>query len=255
MHRRINWRLPGILLLVLMLTVISGGSPAQAAGAGIVLDGLFDDWTGMMHITDPDGDAANDNGDIVSFYWANNPGVARSFWMIERLPSEELVYYVLYVDANNNGNFREHVDRIVIISYSPKNPRSKVGMAVLHADNFHIISWVRNNDWGESASEGGSKVEFGVSFADLGLGVGQTIRMYAESYSRDDMEGHGGGSDGEKLLERLWEPPTATDRVPDTGNVQWSPVPVLGYWGLGAAILGGGAIWYFQDRRRRRCSS
>jgi hypothetical protein len=57
--------------------------------------------------------------------------------------------------------------------------------------------------------------------------------------------------DNIKDEEHAIQPPAPVDRVPNGGDIQWSPVPVLGYWGLGAAVIGVGAIWYIGDRRRR----
>lgn len=214
-------------------------SPASAhAASNIVLDGKFADWQGQMYITDPAGDAKEDWGDIVAFYWANNPNDNTCYWMLQRASSTHPAHYTVHIDANNNGQYDDHVDRRVGVYYNPTPHGSHVTVTVSYADTGKKISQVSNKDWGESDSEGGSKVEFAASFADLGFHIGQTIRMYATSGVGGDGEGDNKESDKEIV-----------DRVPDSGDVQWSPLPILGYPILAAIlVLGVVAIWYFKGR-------
>lgn len=243
-------------------------------GTRIVLDSNFADWVGQKYVTDPVGDARpwwwpditplpNDptgwGGDIIKLSWANNPNDNTCYWMIERVHSQRNVAYIVYFDADNDGNFDEHVDRAVVVYYDPKNHNSKVSVEVRYADNWHLISSSENNDWGESNDEGGGKVEFAASFADLGFATGQTIRMYAVSYallldmSKSMATDESIDKNGEDTVElnlddkdSLFHP---TDRVPDKGDIQWSPVPVLGYPLLIVVVVGGVLlIWYFKGR-------
>ena len=58
----------------------------------------------------------------------------------------------------------------------------------------------------------------------MGFSFGSVFRMYVES--------------------------SYGDRAPDTGDVQWSAIPILGYVGLGLALMVGGfAIWWFRLRK------
>lgn len=262
MPRSTNTRLISVLLaLLILLAPLLGAAPARAATAGIVLDGQFNDWAGKMHLSDPGNDVTDPGGDITDFYWANNPGEATNYWMIQRQPSNNWVCYIVYCDTNNNGQFHDHVDRMVVVMYYPQNNTSRVKVTVRYGDTGQAISRTNNKDWGESTQEGGKRVEFSASFADLGIGVGQTIRMYAVSYTLLHLLKQSIQNidqifdDNDKDEESGIQPPAPVDRVPDSGNIQWSPVPILGYWGLGAVVVGVGAFWYIRDRRRRsqRC--
>lgn len=213
MHRTICKRLSTLSLLMVVVLVTNLGalfmSPVTAnAATNIVLDGKFADWQGQMYLTDPAGDSKEDWGDLVGFYWANNPNDNNCYWMIERLPSTHPVHYTVYVDANNNGRYNEHVDRLIDVDYNLTPNGSHVSVVVSYADTGKKISQTSNNDWGESDSEGGRKVEFKASFADLGFHIGQTIRMYATSGVGGDGEEDGKESDKEVV-----------DRVPDAGDV------------------------------------
>ncbi len=140
-------------------------------------------------------------------------------------------HYVLYVDGNNNGNFTESSDRIVEIHYEPKNT-GKVKIKVRAADSQAVISDNGQNNWGESKGEGGLRMEFALSWEDLGIDLGDVIRMYLISYK---------GKVGD---------PEIKDRLPDSGDIQWSPASIFGPVLL-AIITGFGifVIWWFRGRR------
>ena len=255
------------ILTVAIITTMFGITPgaAYAAVPVITLDSDFSDWTGQMYITDLTGDATDGDKDITAFYWANNPDDEMCYWIIARVNSTKNVNYQVQFDANNDGDFADHVDRLVEVDYKPMNDDSKVTVTVLYADNGRKISETNNNDWGESKNEGASKVEFGASFEDLGISIGQTIRMYGISYTGKCYGGdvyRNDGDEGDKDDEEEDEDDPSlrglsrnschiSDRVPDSGDVQWAPVPILGYPLLvGMMLLGGTAIWYFTGRRR-----
>ena len=66
-------------------------------------------------------------------------------------------------------------------------------------------------------------MEFAVSWEDLGVSFGQPIRMIVVS--------------------------DHNDRLPDTGDIQWSPASILGIPVLiGLFILGVIALWWFKGR-------
>ncbi|MDP2727997.1 MAG: hypothetical protein Q8P59_10710, partial [Dehalococcoidia bacterium] len=178
----------------------------------IVLDSNFDDWAGEMCQSDGSGDAAA-NGDIVNFCWADNAGDSATYFMIERVSGngDGSVTYRVYIDTNNNGNYSEDVDRYIEVAYTARKNNSTVNDRVFTASGSQVESYT-NQDWGSSTSEGSTKVEFKASFSALGISAGQTIRMYAQST-------------------------TEGDRAPDSGDIQWSPVDILGYPLLGAAVI------------------
>ncbi len=234
----------GRAALVAVILTLALAAPTLAASP-ITLDGQFGDWTGQMHLDDPTGDVSDHTVDITAFYWANNPNDTTCYWMMERVSDSDKVYYLVYIDADNDGRFDEHVDRLVQVSYEPRNNNSRVGVIVRYADTSHIISSVSNKDWGESTREGGRRVEFKANFADLGINVHQTIRMYAISYvERDGFA----DSSGEAESSDTWTCPGSSDRVPDAGDIQWSPVPITGYWLVFAAPVLVAAVLYLGKR-------
>ena len=172
------------ILTVALITTMFGITPAVAYAATplITLDGDFSDWSGQMHINDPIGDATVAHRDITAFYWANNPDDETCYWMLERVQATSTMRYLVFFDANNNGIYTDHVDRLIQVIYTISKKKSKVSVIVRFADTGQKISEVKNKDWGQSSNEGGRRVEFGASFADLGTGVGHTIRMYAICY-------------------------------------------------------------------------
>lgn len=218
----------GILFLLSFLIVGSlvfySEGVAFACGP-IVTDSNFTDWTGCTNITDASGDAAA-NGDIVAFYWANNPNVNSNFYMIERVTPnpQTAVTYRIYIDINNNGNYAEAVDRQVEVAYTPRTSNSRVDITIKNGLGSTVATH-NNNDWGASKNEGAAKVELEATWADLGIGgPGTTIRQYVISV-------------------------TEGDRAPDSGDIQWSPVPILGYPLLAALVLVATlVIWYYRGR-------
>ena len=199
-----------------------GESPQ--GGSAIELDGEFEDWSGRANIVDPPGDAREAGGDIIGLYWSYKPDDETTYWMIERPPGhDEIARYSLHLDMNDDGDFTDSVDRIVEVSYAPGSSRSRVDTKVRRADNNQLIAVDKNRDWGETTAEGSSRVEFGVSYSDLGFSFGSVFRTYVES-------SHG-------------------DRAPDAGDIQLTAIPILGYASLGATLLAGGlAIWWFRLR-------
>ncbi len=163
---------------------------------------------------DPSGDASAD-GDISAFYWGTNPNDETVYLMIERYAgSTANASYTVYLDMNNNGNYTSTSDRFVIVAYTPRVNDSRVTYTVYDGAGSQISQY-SNLDYGESQNEGARRVEIGVSFGDLGFTAGIAVRMYVTSQQGD--------------------------RAPDAGDVQWSPVPGLGYLLL-AAFVGIGAF-------------
>jgi hypothetical protein len=219
--RRRFWRVCRVSALLALLTALLVANPAFADGP-IVLDGQFTDWQGQAFISDPQNDALNRRTDIKSFYFATNPDDEVAYFMLERWEAGAMpVDYVLWVDTNNNGDYTEVSDRMVEVHYTP----SQNGFADVYLYNgagTFMRTIAENAPWGEDGQ--GARVEWGVSFVDLGIAPYQTIRLQPVS-----MQGN---------------------RVSDsTAEVQWSPANALGWLLLGSLTLLG-SVWLFQRRKR-----
>lgn len=206
----------GILLAVVMalLTVL----PVQAQSGAIVLDGQFSDWLGQPNVPDLQGDAKNDHSDLAAFYFVNNPAQDYLYFMAERWNTgAEGLEQRLYIDANNNGDYSEVEDRIISVSYNP-NPNGRTTVD-LYDGRWGFLRQIANNmSWGEP--EKGRRVEWGVSYTDLGIAPFQTIRMKLVS-------NHGNN---------------VSDGVPE---VQWSPANALGWFLLAVlTLIGLGWVYY-----------
>lgn len=219
---RRNRMLYQALLLALAAFLLLPG-----AALAITLDGNFDDWAGQPYIPDPLGDGPTNNTDLTAFYWATQPGVSIIYFMFERNTANGPVYFTVLIDTNNNGSYNDSVDRWIFTFYSPTPNASEVSVQVRTPSGTVINSY--GGDWGESRAEGGRRAEFMVTFADLGIDVGQTISMYAGTAQNNNLPN--------------------LDVAPDSGSITWSPIPVLGWPLLGllmAAFIGW--TWYRRGR-------
>ncbi len=201
------------------------------SGGNISIDGAFSDWDGKANTTDTDDAFGSDDYlDLATLCYANTENVSRQFWAVERYiagftGSYATAYYRITVDTNDNGTFTETVDRDVRITHDP-NASSSVSLFDGAGTPLTCADCVVG---GETAGAGGLRVEVGVGLSDLDISsVPHTIRFFADSRTA-------GAS--------------VVDRVPDTGDIQWSAVSVLG-WALtiGLLVAAVGAIWYFRGR-------
>ena len=217
---------------LIILTTVSIGLiwfvPSALAIGPIALDGFFGDWDGQANIDDPQGDAKNAPTDLQKFYFANNPNDETAYFMAERWSGgANPIGLRLYIDTNNNGVFNETSDRMVDLRYKPNKNDSGVDVQLFDGSGTFLSSIATAIDWGESQAEGGRRVEWGVSFNQLGILPNQTIRIYVQS-----MYGN-----------------SVSDRVPDSGDIQWSPATALGVPLLILLILAG-AGWLFYQRKK-----
>jgi hypothetical protein len=195
--------------------------PSAFAAGPIVLDGQFGDWAGQPSVDDPQGDARNDRTDIKAFNFTTNPDDETAYFMMERWEAgAQEVDYALQVDTNNNGNYSEASDRMVLVIYRP-NPSGAADVTLLDGTGGMIRTIASNAPWGEKSP--GARVEWGVSFADLGIAAFQTIRLQPLSMQRYDV----------------------SDAAPE---VQWSPADALGWVGLGALALLG-SVWLYRRQK------
>lgn len=232
--------------LVLLNSEDDPDPPPPSSGIPVLIDGQFPDWPGKANLTDLLGDqSGSSRNDIAAFYWANNIDEEINFHMLERYTTDGQpfdgsnaqnfpVRYIVYIDTNNNGNYSESGDRRAVVTYVPINNSSFVNVKIYPGDSFHKIANSGWNDWGDSRSEGGLRVEFPLDWNDLDIQFGGVIRMYAVSFNGFSFS------------------PQVKDRVPDgNADIQWSPASVLGPWLLGAASVVGIAVIWFISRRRR----
>lgn len=209
----------GLLLIMALALIVS---PVLAAGP-IVLDGQFGDWTGMPNITDPNGDAGAPQNDLTAFYFATNPNEEKAYFMAERaLASNNDLTLRLAIDTDNDGNYNEANDRVIIIDYRMVPPKSKVEVTLYDGTGRRIKSIANNQDWGENRP--GRRVEWGVSFVDLGIVPNQTLRMILTSLN---------GSNPDD----------------STSETQWSPAEALG-WPLIILLILAGSGWLAWQRRK-----
>ncbi|MEE8046117.1 MAG: hypothetical protein V3T49_04680 [Dehalococcoidia bacterium] len=209
----------------------------------ITIDGSFIDWAGQAFISDPfDDQNGGHERDLHELYWANNLNEEVNYHMVKRHTKDGDPFdgtngqsktgnFILYVDGNNDGEFTGSSDRIVEIKHEPKK-NGRVRVKVRQADNTSVISNTDWNNWGENKGEGGLRLEFALSWDDLGISLGDVIRMKLVSYTKNIND------------------PDEHDFLPDSGDIQWSPASIFGPVLL-AIITGFGifVIWWFRGRR------
>ena len=204
-----------------MLVALIATPSVNAQSVGIVLDGRFDDWLGQPNVPDAQGDAKNKHSDLGAFYFTNNPEQDYLYFMAERWDSgSQGLELLLYIDTNNNGDYSETVDRIISVSYRP-NPGGRAYVD-LYDGRWGFLSHIANQmSWGEPKK--GRRVEWGVTFTELGIPPYQTIRMMLVS------------NHGTQLSDSVAE-------------VQWSPANALGWWLL-ALLTACGLGWLYYQRK------
>ena len=220
-----KWKRYLILALLLALAI-----PASVAAATLVIDGSFDDWAGQTHIDDPSGDGPTANTDITAFYWGTNPDDEHIYWMMERDPPQSgnpSVYYWVFLDTNNDGDYDDPEDRTVRVFYDPVKEISDVVVTVFTGAGNQISQ--DQGDWGESTTDASSRAEWRVSFADLGIDAHQTINMVGAASQSSN--------------------PNVIDRIPEAGDITWAPIPVLGWpWLIAIGVLVISLAWYTRGR-------
>lgn len=232
------WLLAALAALILVTVLAVFASTAQAA-VNIVLDGQFADWDGQAFLTDPEGDA-HWKADIKRFYWATNPGESAMYFMAERWPKLEnigqSVTYCVHICPHpmkgaDPACYDTAEDWQVLCHYDP-NETPNAEVRLYHGDESPRDATPHleyGGDWGLTGAEGGTKVEFRVAFADVGIGVGQPIRMFLTSVKDDE------GNTNPHY-----------DVCPDIGDIQWAPVHTLGLV-LTVLLLGAGLVFGYRS--------
>lgn len=225
-----------IILLCLYLLAVPASAQAQ-----LIIDGKFEDWVGRPFIPDPSSDA-HVFVDVLAWYFDTNDDEGYMYFMIERHAQmgaggqRQAVIYTIYMDMNDNGLYDDTVDRFVRVYYLVPQPSGDptVTIYVYTAGGQLISSYA--GPWGDPATAPyhGKRCEFRVSFADLGHFLGNRLSMYLLS-THEQQIGHPGFP--------------GIDRVPDTGSVQWAPVPALGASGLAGLFVIGLGLAFLRRRR------
>ncbi len=238
-----------LLLFVLLGTFLFFTAIGLAYAAGpIVLDSQFGDWAGQPNVPDPQGDAIA-AADVLAFFFGTNPNEETAYFMVQRVSSKKRLILLLRIDTNNNGVYAEPQDRLILVQYKPTGNASKVDVTLLAGTGQFIKTIANGADWGESKQEGGQRVEWGVTFADLGILPGQTIRMslLATTKSKgcdfddDDFE--------EDDLGEILDHDENRRCIDMVNEVQWSPANALGRTLVFALAVAGSLFLAWQRRR------
>lgn len=264
----------------LLLVLGSALMPRTAfAAAPIVIDGKFEDWEGRAYLDDPYGDTKHHWDDVRYWYWGTNDGVSSIYFMVHRyehhgqdldesqdnsqnqsddesysIPAisgisegkgnkdKKQVHYTIFVDLDNDGRFSEAHDAAIYADYYPKYDGLTL-VSVFSPGGQQFYSGM----WGDSDQEGGRRCEWQVPFSYLGIQPGQAIRMvlFAQD-KRTDWLRPDPISEYEDLVRRR-----EADRVPDRGDLQWSPISTLGEYGW-VALVGAGVVIPLVLKRRKR---
>jgi hypothetical protein len=200
-----------LLLATLIIALGITHQPVQA-GAGITLDGNFDDWAGKPCVSDPAGDAPA-NLDIILFCFVSDFDTEEIFFMFQRSGSGMApTDYTIRLDINNDGDYNDPEDRLIQIRYNLSNAHSMVDVTVYDGTGNYLTTVASKADWGESGREGGARVELGMSWAQLGLTPGVTAAATMDIYSGN-------------MVDILDTP------------VTWTPADALGYIILGIIVV------------------
>lgn len=211
--KKINMTRPVFMFLVVVSSALLITSTAFAAGI-IVLDGAFDDWIGQPCISDPIGDSTQVSNDLTSFCFVSDQTDEIVYFEIERVQdTNKPLVTIIYLDINGDGDYTDVEDRYIKTTYNANQNSTRVSVDVYDGQSSLVSNVTSGADWGQQGSNGASKVELGVSFADLGIIPGSTVAVSMYSVS---MQG----------------------AVIDDGmaEIQWTPANALG-WALITVIL------------------
>jgi exosortase family protein XrtG len=206
--------LGGCVLLILVVLKSSSGSWLQSC----IIDGQFDDWRGRANISDPKSDGPSGQ-DLKAIYWNTNLNDKNLYFMAETFPSDiegNIKAFRLYFDINSNNSYKNAIDKYVELIYTTNHGgNDQLDVRVCSITGQTLSSCEGR---GETLPDGSSRFEFAVPMDDLQVYAAQNIRFYLTGVGGDNL-----------------------DRLPDKGDVQWSPFPinVQNKYGLLAAFF----IW------------
>jgi hypothetical protein len=210
-------------LLLLLTLILSLPQPAAAQSGPITLDGEFDDWVGQSCESDASGDASHNDYDLNTFCYALNPGDDTAYFAATRQPSDNKIGLVLLVDTNNDGDFNDATDRLIGIRYDPKKNDADVSVWRFDGNGNAKAHLYDKEDWGEH-DDNGARVEWGISFANLGITSGQDIQIRLIAFKEQDVEKldqvcKDTNDCGSEVLNG------SRDNDPDNNNISWQIGP------------------------------
>lgn len=172
------------VLFALLIILFTVPSLVTAADQTIVPDGQFLDWDGQAYVSDPVGDAEETGADVRAFYFRTDLNAQVNYFMVE-LGAEwvESNLLRLYVDTNDDGVYTHPTDRLAEVHYIPQPSSSVVNIALFDGTGKFLDGVTRGADWGASLDEEGRRVEWGLSYTQLGIMQGQVTRMRLEAIS------------------------------------------------------------------------
>jgi len=191
--------LGGCILVVLLIWI---GAPGSRLLQSCKIDGQFDDWRGRAYLSDPKVDGPPGQ-DYKAIYWNTNLNEHKLYYMIEMYPGsaeEKIENYRLYFDINNNGSYKDVLDKYAELTYKPGSG-NRVDVRLCSVTSKTLSTYGGN--WGETLLDGSRRFEFAIPMDDLQVYPAQIIRFYLTGIGGDNL-----------------------DRLPDNGDIQWAPFPV-----------------------------
>lgn len=107
----------------------------------------------------------------------------------------------MFFDINANGSYKDSIDKFAEITFNPGESSGEVDIR-LYSVTGKFLSGYRG-EWGDGLGEGGTRFEFAIPMEDLNVYPSQPVNFYLT----------GIGSAG--------------DRLPDYGDIMWTPFPVM----------------------------
>ncbi|HBV96879.1 MAG: hypothetical protein JL50_15140 [Peptococcaceae bacterium BICA1-7] len=206
-----------------------GSGKGHGNGKSLWLDGKFRDWWGMPNLGDRQHDSS-ENTDLKAVYYGTNDGDSNLYFMIQRYsPSNEIssAIYKIYFDTNDNEVYSDSVDKYAIVSYVPISNNRGMVIVGLYRSGGMLIN-IYTGFWGEG-TRFSERCEFKISMDNLGIIPHQPIRFYVTSFGNPQ------------------------DRLPDSGDIQWAPVPSSGKLGLALLFFLGTIIIIRSVKKREKC--
>lgn len=189
-------------MLVLLLFI----SPLSAAYAGdIVVNGEFSDWDGQPCVDDLGGET-NNTDDLVKFCFVADQDAEITYFFVQRVgDSNSPLDANIKLDMNNDGDVTDPEDRNIDIKYNLNNNTSLVDVDLYDGQGNFLVEIANKENWGDSGTAGGARVEMSLTFAQLGIvpGLGAAISMQV------------GSTQGSTVVDTVIE-------------VQWTPANALG---------------------------
>lgn len=201
----------------------------NSSSGSLMLDGKFNDWRGMPNLGDRQSDSSA-NADLKAVYYGTNEGESNLYFMIQRYRPANMwssVNYKIYIDTNDNGVYGDSLDKYATVAYTPISKSRGMVIVAIYRSNGLLIN-MYTGFWGEGA-KASERCEFRISMDNLGIIASQPIRFYVTSNGNP------------------------SDRLPDSGDMQWAPVPASGKLGLALIFLFGAAIIIRSVKMREKC--